>query len=648
MAAFPTISMRFNKIYPFVFLLFFLISSSPAVAQTDREYLESLVASAVNEKLWEERYWHLLLHYESGLLFGYKSEVSDPMFYFAPDGRTNPQAELEATLRSFFMPSENIKAGEDHPQCSFPARYKWLANRLKMDQSMLPKPNCERFERWRASLDVNRVTLVFASFYMASPASMFGHTLLRLDRVSSAGLELDLVDYGVHYAANMDTDNQLLIAAKGLLGLFDGEFTMFPYYMKVQQYGNLEARDIWEYQLSLNQNQVDDLMLHLWEIGSMKFNYYYFRENCAFELLTLLEVGNPQLRLTNHFPVATVPSETIKVVTHEEGLVAKRVYRPSLTTTFLARREKLDSIQNRALNEVIAAKETAFSPSYAGLNERQKAEVLDAFLDYRQYQVMRNRKKENEAPLISESRKILLERSQLSTPAADATVPAHTEKGPEDGHGSNKASFAIGNNNGGLFEWFSYRPTYNDLLSPGAGYAENSQIIYFDLSARIYDQTGKVALDSFKLVDISNIAPHDSLFGGTSWTVGFGFRNMRDIGCEECQAFYLHFSDGYAIRAGSSSTLYAMIRLQGETAQKFEKGYRVGAGPDVGALIEESKSWKTHIYAKAIRYPDGNVSNEYEYGVKQRWAVSRNMEFVAGVSRIMDETEMMITAGAYF
>jgi len=88
---------------------------------------------------------------------------------------------LLATLRIFFLSSSNLKKDEEHPQCVFPARYKWLKRELSFDPLEHPEQACPRLEGWLNELNPERITLVFSSFYMNNPASMFGHTLLRID-----------------------------------------------------------------------------------------------------------------------------------------------------------------------------------------------------------------------------------------------------------------------------------------------------------------------------------------------------------------------------------------------------------------------------------------------------------------------------------
>ncbi len=612
----------------------------------ENAYVDPLLRRAEQEKLWDDRYWRLLLHYQKNLIGGDTSEVIESSFFNAPDGMNDPRAELEATLRAFFIPVAEVPEGAEHPQCNFPARLEWLKERLAIDPGALPRPECPRLDHWLASLDVSRATVVYASYYMSSPASMFGHTLLRLDRAGE-GKGTVLLNYGVNYAANMDTDNPVVMAYKGMFGLFAGVYSTFPYYMKVQEYSNMEARDIWEYELTLDRAELHRLLLHLWEIGNIRFRYFYFRENCAFEILALLEAGKPSLRLTDHFPVATVPSQTIKALYAEDGLVGARVFRPSLTTRLNAQLASFSAGQRNSFDVLAAGEPYASSPDYAALSENEKAPVLDAYLNYMQYHVMRERKSEEDS-LLKHQRSTLLERSRL----AAAPPPASSSgRGPEEGHESNKLSLGGGwSQDGGAFESLSYRPAYHDLLSYGPGYAENSQIIYFQPYIRYYNGTGKATLEQLQFVDIVSITPYEPLFKNTAWQVGFGFRSLRGIGCPECQAFYVSFSDGYAFRSQRTgpAVFYTMLAADGELGDRFNSGYRIGLGLDAGVLIEENAGFKTQLYGKALRYPLGNNSNDYQFGLSQRYAFDKNHTLTATVARVRDANEVFMTVDAYF
>ena len=107
--------------------------------------VDRLLAAAHSRDLHEARYWHILMHYEQKLS-GIVSQVDDPDFFLAPDGKTNPSAELDATIAYLFADSADTRdpdttdpdAGSGpkqqektkKPICRFYARYGWLEKKL--------------------------------------------------------------------------------------------------------------------------------------------------------------------------------------------------------------------------------------------------------------------------------------------------------------------------------------------------------------------------------------------------------------------------------------------------------------------------------------------------------------------------------------
>src|SRR5687767_12759819 len=79
-------------------------------------YVDELVIQAFHMKLSEEREWRLLLHYRENLFGGYTSEQDDPGFFLSPEGKTEPAAELAATLRQFAS-TEFVGRSKQPAQC---------------------------------------------------------------------------------------------------------------------------------------------------------------------------------------------------------------------------------------------------------------------------------------------------------------------------------------------------------------------------------------------------------------------------------------------------------------------------------------------------------------------------------------------------
>ena len=251
----------------------------------DSDYRTEVIQHALEANLASEREWHLLLHYRENLFGGVTSEADDPQFFLSPNGRTDPQAELESTI-SFLFSEELVGSSKQPAQCAFIARYHWLKEQLAIDETKLPLIHCERFDMWFNELNAESVTLIFASAFLDNPASMFGHTFLRVDQKGQTE-QTRLLAYTINYAAEVPPDSGALYPIKGIFGGFKGYFTTPPYYLKVQEYRDIENRDIWEYRLHFSEHQVRRLLEHAWELGSTYFDYFFFKENCSYHILSL-------------------------------------------------------------------------------------------------------------------------------------------------------------------------------------------------------------------------------------------------------------------------------------------------------------------------------------------------------------------------
>jgi hypothetical protein len=106
------------------FLTLWCILVSSALAQApsasgsphDPAYLTALQARAQTQRLAQAPYWHTLVHYErQPLTRRLRSLADDPDFFNAgPAGRTDPAAELQATLAALFDPAQR-RAGRALP-----------------------------------------------------------------------------------------------------------------------------------------------------------------------------------------------------------------------------------------------------------------------------------------------------------------------------------------------------------------------------------------------------------------------------------------------------------------------------------------------------------------------------------------------------
>ena len=153
--------------------LILIIGLASWVDQVDAQTQPSL------QKLAHHPQWLRLLHYEHQ-----QSTFISEHFFLSPNGKTDPYAELSATLQAATYDIEN----DQHPRCRFPARYLWLSKQPnKPELAQIPKA-CHLLNAWLAENPLTQIDLILVSGYMGNPASLFGHT--EVDPLSWTGLSL--------------------------------------------------------------------------------------------------------------------------------------------------------------------------------------------------------------------------------------------------------------------------------------------------------------------------------------------------------------------------------------------------------------------------------------------------------------------------
>lgn len=531
----------------------FFIQSAAIAGERPPEFPESIIQKAHQKGLAKKKQWLRLLHYQSGWWGSPKSAALGSFFFLAPDGATDPEHEMDATIRGFFrLPTaaENDATLEvshpgqpdpQAPQCQFPARLIWLEKELGFSDQDLPAQNCLRYEHFAKTANAKSVTLVFSSYYLNNPSSAFGHTFLRLNQEKAS----ELFDYGINYAALVDTNNSFVYGVKGLLGLFPGTFTSLPYYYKIREYNDFESRDMWEYNLDLNPEQTALLVAHLWELGSTYFRYFYFTKNCSYEILNLINVVRPDAEVINDNWLDVIPADTVRALDRVPGLVSSVHYRPSIRTQFDRRVEILTDPQRTALSDLLEARFTAgFANAVRGFmaspqSQEYKLAVLDAAADYIEMTYnsdLISEEKRKASPAVGWKRMLLTARSEIPIPTLEIEVPTPWHKNPEAGHGTKRLTFDSGGSQQyGAFSSLEIRMALQDLADPSAGYPDYSQIEMFGARFRYeYDppkSLPRLWLDDITAFRVISLNPQTQFNKKLSWTVSLQGKRFYDGIC---------------------------------------------------------------------------------------------------------------------
>ncbi len=610
-----------------------LPQQSPSV-----RYQEQLVARARALGLARSTLWLRLGHWRKNTFSGYTSEADGEGFFLSSRGREDPQAELTATLRAFFQPPPArvppegaAHRGELHPRCRFPARYDWLKARLGMDEARLPPVSCPGYREFLEILQPAGITLVFSSYYLNNPASAFGHTFLRIrkDGPRQPGDGRELLDYGIDFAANVDTSNPILYAFKGLTGLFPGTFSKMPYYVKVREYNDFESRDLWEYDLKLTQEQVDRVVAHIWELGSTYFAYYYTTENCSYHVLGALEVASSQLSLLEHLGWPIIPADTVKALRYNPGLIDSVSYRPSNRTAFRQRLGSLDGDEQHALVGLMREPHSALPRAWSV--ERQ-ARVLDVALDLADFQYARDLVvdlEERDPDGVELQLSLLRRRAKLGVVSVPPEFAPPFRQQPLLGHDSARLGLGPGYSpTHGFFHELSWRAALHDLGDPSVGYPEGAAIEFMPIELRYYAERGRMEFTEGSLVRITSLSPLTSFIRQLSWRVDVGAERVHDAGCDGCLMGFGALGGGVAADL-LPETLTVFLLAEARAGVPVDGGLlgfgRGAVGPWGGVRLSASPSLTLLTLGRWSWLPHQRPVSTWEAKGSLRWGYRRNM-----------------------
>jgi hypothetical protein len=602
--------------------------------------LAGLQQQARARRLHATRTWQVLLHYRRTATGAYRSDADGARFFNAGwRGKHDPAAELHATLAAFARPPAVIDPRRpeetEHPQCRFPARWAWLKQTLGITAQQIPEQPCALFARWRQAFSPERVTLVFASSYLASPASIYGHTFLRLSRASmrdgeggagSLAAPNPLLDYIINFAADADTSNGFIYATKGLLGGFKGQFYVMPYYMKIQEYSNIESRDLWEYELSLTPPQAERLLQHAWETRSTHFEYFFFSENCSYFLLELLEAAVPSLRLTDEFPAHVIPADTVRAVLAVPGLVVSRWPRPALLAQLSARRGLLSPAEIAAA-ERLAAGGGAARPALDPLPPPRQALVLDAASDLLRYR--EGLEAADPGPVFArKERELLVLRGRTGQPPAALDIPPAVDA-PEVGHATLRVALGGGaGRDGTAFGELGLRLALHDRLDPPPGYTANAALEMLHVRLRLEPEAGRVYPERVDLVNIVSVVPHDSWAPQQSWRVRAGARQAHERGCGgwDCLIAEIEAGGGTALRLGRAASVHGMAESAVQAGGALPARYAVGLGAGAGLLVQEGRRARSELEAAYHYFALGERGGQTRLALGQALDLTRRAQ----------------------
>ncbi|WP_367278387.1 DUF4105 domain-containing protein [Sulfurimonas sp.] len=470
-----------------------------------------------------------------------------------------------------------------------------------------PKVECKEYDKVLERLNPKSVTLVFPSAHINSPASMFGHTFLRIN----SAYDSKLLSYAVNYAADADPDkeNGAIFAIKGLFGGYFGKYSLLPYYDKLKEYRDSEQRDIWEYDLDLSEEETLKMFKHIWELNETHSYYYFFTENCSYNMLWFLETARENIHLREYFNYQVIPLETVHA-TKAEGIINGSFYRPSKRTTLLKYEELLyEEYKTMPLSLVNSDITEQDVINNINIDIQQKRYILEASIELLEYKMSKSKiKKEDYLKLFhafSKARASLGQGEKLNI---------NTPPNPIDGHQAIRASIGGGFREGKSIGLLGIRPAYHDLQDSGYGFLRGTQIEFLDFELSYSNR--KTEVEKATILSITSLAQRSQFFENLSWRTKFGWdRNSLDATTNFIGTVGIGLSWGNE---------FAYIYMMTDPLFYFDKKTTSALGGSIGIVFDKYRYMSTSIEATRRWYDNGDT--QYLMNISQNFRVSQNVQ----------------------
>jgi hypothetical protein len=547
--------------------------------------------------------------------------VADPRFFLSPNGKYDPKAELEATIRGFFKKDQSER---ERAVCRFIARFSWLKEKLDIDVSRLPYQACDDFDKLISREKPENLTIVYPAGYVNSPASMYGHTFLIV------GLEGKdrLVSGSINYMAQTGETSGLIFALKGLFGFYPGYFSMMPYYQKVKEYSDFEKRNIWEYTLDFTPEETAKVLMHVAELDNIYSYYYFLDENCSYNLLWLLEAGRPSLRLIDRMGNFVAPIDTIRAIA-SYNVIRDIRFRPSKAAKIEYLASKLSGEQCDLAIDLANGRVSADSLMAQDIPASEKKFILELAGEY--LLVLRGKQTISAMQYSRTLLPLLNSRSSLGLNAEGIEkipVPDH----PERSHDSNRAAAAVGWRSGSLYQSVSWRPTYHSLVDRPDGYTFGEGIVFGNVEARYYSNDRRFVLQRFDVIDIMSIPASNRFSTNFGWKFRGGFSQLRLNDGDDHPGGYFNAGGGLAVDIPLAGRLYGMGEFETNAAAPLRHYVTGGIGGSAGILSSMTRWYTLHLGSRMLWFPYTDRHSDVRWFAVQRVSFSTNTSVILDCS----------------
>lgn len=571
---------------------------------------DNVLQTAIKLRLYDDPTWLALGHYRRDGK-GWMSTVDDPRFFLADRGKTDPKAELEATIRAFHATGTNI---EEHATSRFVARLAWLRERCSLSAGEIPTFKNTAYDRLLAEAQPTRIILAFPAPSADAISSAFGHVFLIFVHTPRS----PLLAPTVNYAALIDEHAGILYPIFGLTGGFKAYFTTLSYAERLKEYNSIACRDMWEYELALTPTEVERIFQHTWEMRRIYSRYFFLDENCSYGVLALLDVVRPGL-CSPAFDrrLFILPLDVIRQL-RTQGLVKCTRYVPSVLTSMRTAAQLLSSREITATKAMAYGEETPKNGLLKTTNSVTQVTMLDVAMSLAQIRAAAGKTPAGEQQRIMGALIHAAPSVRVGQPAGALSVAPPCPPCPETAHLPSRLSTGTVKCND-TFYWFAaFRPAYHDFLDPSEAMEPAVQIQILATEALV-DKTGNIAKWQLCLFDMETFKPCDALHAPLSrkFKVSTNYRN--DFLSSNEWNFAIEGGSGYSFALFPRSLMYGLGEVELQTRTIHGETW-LGVGPAVGFVTD--LPWRARGFVEGTFQMNALDPDRLRLNLSAGWSVS--------------------------
>lgn len=556
-------------------------------------------------------YWAKLLHYDKTSL------INNKKFFLSKQKNLDLKDELLETIKSFENNSSSI--------CKYPARYKWINSRLHLN---LKYAECKKLKDFLKP-NFNKISLVFTSERYNSPASVFGHTFIKVESNDSK--------YVIDYTAKVPIKvSSPVYAYKGIFGGYQSKYNFLPFLEKEHEYRNEEFRDLISFDLLFEEDEIENILLHLYEILDTDQDYYFMSRNCSSELIKLIDFARDDMDLSSKLSHVTVPIDIVYIL-KKSGYIQSISSSASKFKQFNNMISKMNENNIKILKRIITRKRSvhAFYNDKRITNKDKNSIVLAAI----NFIEIASTKDDFDTKLLYPLMKLLKIKNANSFEQLDKKTSY------DDIPLSNKFhKFVVGHGykmDKGNYAYLGYRYLYRNRFDLMDKLEKNGSVEVMDAMFRLHDED--VEVESLTLLNLEALPISNAFFTHNTKRMQIGAQRLF---YDDNLYAYINYGLGYRYRLNKNLTYHisaqtgayyhkediymasAEFSLEYQKVHKyiFDMVYKHRYFYDFKSSISQIKAHRLDLnsHIKVFENNTINFSFSYNVDVKEHYQTSLN------------------------